>query len=149
MTQGTFSTMILAPIERVWAVVGDIDTHASWSPKHYEMAWVSAEHNQVGATFHSIGSVIVSGPCANDVEITERVEPTRLAFRSNDPQGVFMNAWDLRSADAGTTEVSYTVTFPKMHGMAAIMAPILFRTVGRSDVTKRLAMLKQKVETGA
>jgi uncharacterized protein YndB with AHSA1/START domain len=149
LVQGTFSTTIPAPIERVWAVVGDIDTHASWSPRPYEMTWTSAEHNQVGSTFRSIGSVIVSGPCANDVEITERVEPTRLAFRSNDPQGVFRNAWDLRPADAGTTEVSYTVTFPKMHGVTAIIAPILFRTAGKFDITKRLAMLQQKVETGA
>jgi uncharacterized protein YndB with AHSA1/START domain len=147
MTGGTFSTTIRAPIERVWAVVGDIDSHASWSPKRYQMAWTSAEHNQVGATFHSIG--IGLSRSENDVEITERIDPTRLAFRSQDMQGVFTNAWDLRSVDADTTEVSYTVTFPSIRGIAGIVAPILFSTAGKSDITKRLAMLKQKVETGA
>jgi hypothetical protein len=36
-----------------------------------------------------------------------------------------------------------------MRGIAGIVAPFLFSTAGKSDITKRLAMLKQKVETGA
>jgi len=33
--------------------------------------------------------------------------------------------------------------------MAAVMAPIAFPLVGKSDIRKRLAMLKQKVESRA
>jgi uncharacterized protein YndB with AHSA1/START domain len=146
MTGGTVRTTIHAPIERVWAVVGDLNTHASWSPKHYEMSWTSGEPNQVGSTFHSVGSVPGKAHNENDVEITERVEPTRLAFRSNDPQGVFLNEWDLRSLGPNETEASYTITFPKMHGIAAVLAPLVFPLSGKADIRKRLEMLKQRVE---
>ena len=70
-------------------------------------------------------------------------------LRANDPQGVFLNEYDLRDLGDDTTEVSYTVTFPKLHGMAAVLAPIAFPLVGKPDTRKRLEMLKQKVETGS
>ena len=144
---GTFSTTIQAPIDHVWAVVSDVGTHASWSPKPYEFDWTRGEPNQVGSTFHSVGSIPGAKHNENEVEITERVEPTRFAFRSNDPQGVFLNAYDLKPvSDGAATEVSYTITFPKLNGMAAMVAPILFPLSGKPDIRKRLEMLKQRVE---
>jgi hypothetical protein len=83
------------------------------------------------------------------VEITERVERTRFAFRANDPQGVFLNEWDLRPVGEGATEVTLTLTFPKLHGVPAVMAPILFPLVGKPDLRKRMALLKQVVESRA
>ena len=148
MTGGTLSTTIDAPIERVWAVVGDLNTHGSWSPKPYELSWTSGEQNRVGSKFHSVGSIPGKSHNENDVEITERVEPTKLAFRANDPQGVFLNEWNLRSLGDNATEASYTVTFPKMHGVAAILAPVVYPLTGKPGIRKRLAMLKEKVETG-
>jgi uncharacterized protein YndB with AHSA1/START domain len=150
MTGGTLSTTIDAPIERVWAVVGDLNTHGSWSPKPYELSWTAGEPNQVGSKFHSVGSVPGKAHNENDVEITERVEPTRLAFKADDPEGVFLNEWNLRSLGDNATEASFTIKFPeKMHGMAAILAPIVFPISGKADIRKRLAMLKQKVESGS
>src|SRR5262245_24855056 len=149
MTGGTFTTTIDAPIDRVWAVVGDVGTHGSWSPKRYEFSWTGGEPNQVGAIFHSKGSAPGNPNNENDVEITERTEPTHLAFKATDPQGVFMNAWDLRPLGEDRTEVTFSVTFPEMHGMAAVLAPIVFPMVGRPDVRKRLGMLKDKVESGS
>jgi uncharacterized protein YndB with AHSA1/START domain len=149
MPGGTFSTTIQAPIERVWAVVGDFDTHGSWSPKHYSLEWTGGEPNQVGSTFHSVGAIPMKSDNPNDSEITECVEPTRLVFLSTDPVGVFTNEWDLRSIGDNTTEASFTLTFPKLHGAPAVMAPILFPLTGKSDIRKRLAMLKQKVEAGS
>jgi uncharacterized protein YndB with AHSA1/START domain len=148
MTGGTLSTTIDAPIERVWAVVGDLNTHGSWSPKPYEMSWTAGEPNQVGSRFHSVGSVPGKSHNENEVEITERVEPTKLAFKASDPAGVFLNEWNLRSLGENATEASFTVVFPKMHGVSAILAPILFPISGKSDIRKRLAMLKDKVESG-
>jgi uncharacterized protein YndB with AHSA1/START domain len=146
MTGGRFTTTIDAPIERVWAVVGDLNTHASWSPKPYEMEWTSGEPNQLGSRLHSVGSVPGASHNQNDTEITERVEPTRLVLRANDPQGVFVNEYDLRAIDDRTTEVAYTITFPKLHGMAAVLGPVAFPLVGKPDIRKRLELLKRKVE---
>ena len=143
---GTFSTTIQASPEQVWAVVADIGTHASWSPKPYEFDWTRGEPNQVGSTFHSVGSIPGAKHNENEVEITERVEPTTFAFRSNDPQGVFLNRYDLKPVGEAATEVSYTITFPKLHGMASVAGPILFPLSGKPDIRKRLEMLKERVE---
>ena len=148
MPGGTFTTTIHAPIERVWAVVGDINTHGSWSPKPYTLQWTGGEQNQVGSTFHSVGAIPMKSDNPNDSEITERVEPTKLVITSTDPVGVFTNEYDLRAVGDDATEVSFTLTFPKLHGMPAVMAPILFPLTGKGDINKRLAMLKQKVESG-
>ena len=147
MVGGTFTTTIQAPPEKVWAVVADLGTHASWSPKAYTMEWTGGEPNQVGSTFHSVGWVPGNKHNENDVEITERAEPTRFAFRADDPQGVFLNEWDLRPVGEGATEVSVTLTFPKLHGVPAVMAPILFPLLGKPDLRKRMALLKQAVES--
>ena len=149
MTGGTFTTTIQAPPEKVWAMVGDFATHASWSPKDYSIEWTKGEPNQVGSTFHSVGWVPGNKHNANDGEITERVEPTRFAFTAKDREGTFTDEWDLRPTGDGGTEVAFTLTFPKMHGMAAVMAPIAFPLVGKSDIRKRLAMLKKTVESSA
>jgi uncharacterized protein YndB with AHSA1/START domain len=148
MSGGTLSTTIQAPIERVWAVVGDLNTHPSWSPKHYEMVWTSCEPNEVGSRLRSVGSIPGSTRNENDVETTERVVPTKLAFSANDPQGVFLNEWNLRSTGPRVTEVSYTITFPKMRGIAALLAPFLFPLWGKPDVRERFELLKQTVEAG-
>ncbi len=147
MLGGTFSTTIQAPPEKVWAIVADIETHASWSPKEYSMRWVDGEPNAVGSTFHSVGSIPGNKHNENEVEITERVEPSRFAFRATDPQGVFINEWNLRPVGEGATEVSLTLTFPKLHGVAAVMGPIVFPLVGKPDLRKRMALLKQAVES--
>ena len=147
MLKGTFTTTIQAPPEKVWAVIADLGTHASWSPKEYSMRWMGGEPNAIGSTAHSVGSIPGKKHNENEVEITERVEPTRFAFRANDPQGVFLNEWDLRPAGEGATEVTHTLTFPQLHGAAAVMAPILFPLVGKADIRKRMALLKQAVES--
>jgi Polyketide cyclase / dehydrase and lipid transport len=144
MAGGTFTTTIQVPLERVWAVVSDIGTHGSWSPKEYAVEWVTGQPNQVGSTFHSVGWGLAERS-ENTSEITERVEPTRFAFRSIDPQGVFLNEYDLRPA-GDATEVAFTVTFPKMHGMAALTTTIVFPLIGRPNIVKRLAMLKNVLE---
>ena len=149
MLGGTFATTIQAPPEKVWAVVADLGTHASWSPKTYSMEWTGGEANQVGSTFHSVGWVPGNKHNENDVEITERVEPTRFAFNAKDAVGVFVNTWDLRPAANGGTEVAFTLTFPKLHGVAGVMAPILFPLTGKRDIRERMTKLKQTVESRA
>jgi uncharacterized protein YndB with AHSA1/START domain len=147
MLGGTFTATIQAPPEEVWAVVADLGTHASWSPKDYAIEWTKGEPNQVGSTFHSVGWIPGKKDNPNDGEITERAEPTRFAFRSNDPQGTFINEWALKPVGDDVTEVTFTLIFPKLHGMAAVMAPIVYPLSGKPDIEKRMAMLKRRVES--
>ena len=79
MAGGTFTTRIQAPVPTVWALVSDLGTHASWSPKPYTVEWLSGEPNQVGSRFRSVGWVPGDKHHVNEGEITERLEPTRFA----------------------------------------------------------------------
>ena len=69
------------------------------------------------------------------------------SLRAADPQGVFVNEWDLKPVGDGATEVTLTLTFPKLHGAPAMMAPILFPLLGKPDLRRRMALLKQAVES--
>jgi hypothetical protein len=71
----------------------------------------------------------------------------RLRLRAEDPQGAFDNTFELRPVDGGT-EVRFTLVFPKMSGISALMVPVLFPLVGMADLRKRMALLKQRVESG-
>ncbi|MEO8424071.1 MAG: SRPBCC family protein [Actinomycetota bacterium] len=147
MPGGTFTTTIQAPTEAVWALVADFGTHASWSPKDYSVDWTKGEPNQVGSTYHSVGWIPGNKHNQNDGEITERVTPSVFAFDAKDAVGMFNNRWELRQVGDGGTEVAYTLTFPKLHGMPAVAAPLLFPLTGAPDIRKRLAMLKQAAES--
>ena len=147
MTGGTFTTRIHAPVPSVWALVSDLGTHASWSPKPYTVEWLSGEPNQVGSRFRSVGWVPGDKHHVTEGEITERVEPTRFALKADDG-GWFIDEFDLIPVGDGSTEVRFTLTFPKLKGFAAFAAPVVFPLVGRSDIHKRLDLLKEKAERG-
>lgn len=148
MTGGTFKTRIQAPPTTVWGLVADLDTHPSWSPKPYKVEWISGEPNQIGSRYRSVGWIPGDKNHMNEGEITERVEPTRFALKANDGGDWFIDEFDVKAVGDGATEVSFTLTFPKMKGLNAILAPIAFPLVGRSDINKRLNLLKEKAEAG-
>lgn len=149
MTGGRFTTTIQAKPEVVWALVADLGTHSSWSPKPYRIGWISGEPNQVGSRFRSVGWIPGDKDHSNEGEITERVEPTRFALRSDDNGGWFINEFDVKPVGDGATHVTFTLTFPKMKGFSALAVPILFPLVGKPDIRKRMDMLKAKAEAGA
>jgi uncharacterized protein YndB with AHSA1/START domain len=148
MTGGTFTTRIQAPLPTVWRLVSDLDTHSSWSPRTYTVEWISGEPNQVGSKFRSVGWIPGDKQHVNKGEITERVEPKRFALKSDDSGGWFINEFDLTPVGDGATQVSFTITFPKLKGMAAVAAPILFPLSGKADIRKRLDLLKERAEKG-
>jgi uncharacterized protein YndB with AHSA1/START domain len=144
-TQGAFPITIEATPEAVWAWVGDLSRHPDWSPHEYSVACVSGEANQVGSRYRSVGWIPGDKNHSNDVEITEVVPHSRLVLRADDTQGAFMNTYTLTPVGA-STEVTYTLVFPTMTGLNAIMVPILFPLVGKADIRKRMSLLKAKVE---
>jgi uncharacterized protein YndB with AHSA1/START domain len=148
MTGGTFTTRIQAPQATVWRLVADLDTHRSWSPKPYTIEWLSGEPNQIGSTFRSVGWIPGDKHHTNEGEITERAEPTRFALKSDDDGDWFINEFDLKPVGDAATEVSFTLTFPKMRGFKAVAAPIVFPLVGKSNIRKRMDMLKDRAEAG-
>ncbi len=147
-TQGTFSVTIDAPPEQVWPWVADLEKHRQWSPKDYTAELVSGEPGAVGSHYRSVGVIPGDKHHKNDVELMVVTPPQRLELRADDEQGSFQHVYELKPAGAGT-EVTHHLEFPKMHGAAAVLAPVLFPIVGKPDARKRLRMLKEKVEAGA
>lgn len=146
-TQGTVTVTVAAPPEAVWPWVGDLDRHAEWSPRPFEVSLVSGEPGAVGSRYRSAGWVPGDKHHVNEVEITESVPPSRLALESREELGTFHSTYDLRTVDAGT-EVTFHLVFPPLRGAAAALVPILFPLVGKPDIRKRMQLLKAKVEAG-
>lgn len=144
-TQGGFSVTIDAAPETVWPWIAELDRHAEWSPKPYQVELVSGEANKVGSRYRSVGWIPGDKSHGNDVEITEVVPHERFTLRSTDVQGDFTSSYVLRPAGAGT-EVTFLLVFPRMKGVTALLAPVLFPLVGQADIRKRGRLLKQAVE---
>lgn len=146
-TQGSATTTIAAPPAQVWPWIVQVERHGEWSPKAHQVSRTSGDGDAVGSRYHSTGAVPGDKHHENDVEITELVPEQRLVLRASDPMGTFTNRYDLKPVEGGT-EVTHHIEFPPLKGIAAMMVPILFPLVGKTDMRKRLGLLKAKVEAG-
>jgi uncharacterized protein YndB with AHSA1/START domain len=142
---GTFTKTIDAPPATVWPWIGQLEKHAEWSPKSYRVELVSGEPGAVGSRYRSVGWVPGDKEHTNEVEIVAMVPEQRLELKSEDPQGTFTNTYALRPAGNGT-EVTYDIVFPEMKGLLRLMLPVLFPLIAKTDIRKRLDLLKQKAE---
>jgi uncharacterized protein YndB with AHSA1/START domain len=144
--QGSFPVKINASLDAVWPWVAQLDKHSEWSPKPFSLELVSGDANTVGSKYRSVGSVPGDSNHANEVQITEVVPNQRFALDASDENGVYHNTYDFRAVDGGT-EVTYSLVFPEMKGATKYLLPILFPIVGKSDIKKRLNLLKAKAES--
>lgn len=145
-TQGTFTVTIDAPADKVWPWVADLTKHPEYSPKPYEVELVSGETGKVGTRYRSKGAIPNDKHHSNEVEVVESVPTERFVLRADDDMGPFTNTYVLRPTGSGT-EVSYTLVFPPLKGMAALMVPVFFPLWGKPDIRKRMQLLKAKVES--
>lgn len=145
MTSAEFTVTIDATPEEVWPWVADLARHVEWSPKPYRIEWIQGEPNAVGSRFHSVGAIPGDKDHANEGEITESQPHTRFALRSKDGQGEYANTYTLVPNGAGT-DVRYRLEFIRMHGIAALLLPVVFPLSGKPEARKRMLALKAKVE---
>ncbi|MEP6477072.1 MAG: SRPBCC family protein [Actinomycetota bacterium] len=145
MTSGEFETTIQAPADRVWPWVADLGRHAPWSPKPYSVAWTAGEPNAVGSRFRSVGAIPGDANHTNEGEIVESAPPNRFVLRAQDPQGSYLSTYTLTPQGAAT-KVTFRLDFLEMHGMSALLAPVLFPLVGKKEIRGRMALLKSTVE---
>jgi len=145
MTGGKFEVTIDASADQVWPWVADLGKHAEWSAKPYSVVWIQGEPNAVGSRFRSVGAIPGDKEHANEGEIVESVAPERFALTAHDKQGTYSNVITLTPEGQGT-KVTLRLEFVQMHGMAALLLPLIFPLVGKKDQRTRMAMLKEKVE---
>src|SRR5205809_443007 len=143
MTGGEFEVTIDAPADRVWPWVADLGKHAAWSPKPYTIEWIQGEPNAVSSRFRSIGAIPGDKEHANEGEIVESAAPKRFAISAHDKQGEYSNVITL-TPDGQGTKVMLRLEFVQMHGMAALLLPVIFPLVGKKDQRTRMAMLRQR-----
>ena len=148
MTSGEVTVTIDAPPERVWPWVADLGKHGEWSPKPYSVEWIEGEPNAVGSRYRSVGEIPNDKHHVNEGEIVESHPTDRFVLHAHDKEGDYANTFTLKPAGS-STEVTILLEFEKMHGMAAMMVPIIFPLVGKKDMRDRMAMLKQKVEAAS
>lgn len=79
----------------------------------------------MGSHYRSVGWIPGDAHHVNEGEIIESVPNERFVLRADDDQGPFWNTFTLRPSGGGT-EVTLTLVFPKMTGMVAVAAPLLF-----------------------
>jgi uncharacterized protein YndB with AHSA1/START domain len=144
-TQGLFPVTIQAPPSVVWPWIGQLEKHVEWSTKSYSVEWISGEPNAVGSRYRSVGWVPGDKQHVNEGVITEVVPNERFVLRADDVEGPFENTYTLRPVGDGT-EVTYHLVFPQMKGVKGPAAALLFATIGKSDIRKRMQLLKAKVE---
>jgi hypothetical protein len=125
-----------------------VTKHAEYSPKPFSAELVSGEVGAPGAHYRTVGWVPNEKQHVNEVEVVEATPGERIVFRSDDELGPFTNTYVLRPSDGGT-EVEWTLEFPPLTGVAALMVPVLFPIVGKPDGRKRMRSLKAKAEAAA
>ena len=145
-TRGVETVRINAAPEVVWPWITDLERHAAWSPKPYRAQLVSGSPGEVGARYRSVGVIPNDKNHQNDVEIVEVVPHERFVLRATDPQGQYLSTFGLLPTADGT-DVRFELVFEQMHGMAALLLPIVFPLVGKKDIAARMTLLKQKVES--
>jgi uncharacterized protein YndB with AHSA1/START domain len=146
MTGGEFEITIDAPAERVWPWVADLGKHAEFSPTPYSVEWIGGEPNAVGSRYRSVGVIVGDKHHVNEGEILENDSPRRFALRAHDPQGSYLNTFEL-TPQGDVTKVTHRLIFEQMHGPSALLAPVLFPLVGKRQVRSRMALLKRVVES--
>jgi hypothetical protein len=93
-----------------------------------------------------MGSIPTDKHHENVGEITESVPNTRFALRADDPEGAFENTYIVAPAGDGATTITFRIVFPKMSAPKAAAAALIFATVGKADIRRRMQLLKRRVE---
>ncbi|HEU4356759.1 MAG TPA: SRPBCC domain-containing protein [Actinomycetota bacterium] len=99
----------------------------------------------MGSRYRSVGWVPGDKDHVNEGVITEVVPNQRFALRADDKEGAFENTYVLKPS-GDSTEVTFSLVFPKMKGVMAALTPIVFATIGKPDTRRRMEKLKATVE---
>jgi hypothetical protein len=84
----------------------------------------------------------------NEGEVIEHAPQERFALRAQDKQGRYANTFTLTPLGQATT-VTFRLEFLEMHGLSALLLPLLFPLTGRKTIRARMVLLKAKVEASS
>lgn len=134
-----------APIERVWAVVADIERQPQWMPDLKAIRLTTPP--PIGAGTRGVGRVRVFGLTVDDpVEVVAFEPPTRYAIRHD---GLVSGGGEIRlapGADETRTMVTWNETLlpPILPHLGGLVVRFVFEPIFRRD----LELLAELVEAG-
>jgi hypothetical protein len=144
----TYKVTINATPDRIWPLVADLGRQGEWSPKPYQVEWLSGEANAVGSKFRSIGWLPQDKQHAMEgiVRVNDPIKTFEVV--SHDAKEEWTNRYELSSSGSQTV-VTKTMTGPPLTGVKKAARSAIFAIFVNGAVQKGLNMLKDKVESGS
>lgn len=99
---------IKAPVEKVWAIVTDLERIPEWAKDVKKEEITSKQRSGVGTTFREVG-VMYGRRYELDAEMTEFVENKKFAFRTTSGTK-WKGSWTLKPTKAGT-QLTYAADY--------------------------------------
>jgi len=131
--------------EEVFDYLTRVDRHGEWSPKPWR---VEGEPGPLGpgARFVSHGWIPGDKDHRNEVEVTEFVPPSRIAWAATEKEGRFVSTFVLTDEGSGT-RVERTFEFPQPRGFVRIVFPLIRATIVKPNFSKGVNMLRRRLES--
>lgn len=100
---------IKAPVEKVWALISDLERIPEWAKGYTEREVItSKQRTGVGITTHEVG-VAFGKPYEKDFRVAEWVEKEKIVFEST-TGWPWKGSWMMKPTEEGTM-FTYTVDF--------------------------------------
>jgi uncharacterized protein YndB with AHSA1/START domain len=111
-----------APVEKVFAYLGDFRTTTDWDPGTVETTVVSGS-GEVGTVYHNV-SRFAGRTTELDYVVKDRVEGERIVLEGNNATVRATDTMTFRPTATGGTRVTYHADFA-FKGLAGRLAPVL------------------------
>lgn len=146
-TSAVWTVDVQGSADRAFAYLADMSRHGEWSPKSFRVEGLSPGPVTPGTTFVSYGSIPGDKDHRNEVEVTEVVAPSKLAFRSKEPKGdIFVNSFTLTSTGESSCRIEREMDMPTPKGVMGVIFPFFLRAYIRPTVQKGMNNLKERIE---
>jgi len=137
------SVVVDAPIERVWAVLADIERQPAWMNELTSVRLTTPP--PVGVGTRAVGRVQAFGIALDDpIEIVAFEPPTRYAIRHD---GLVTGGGEIRlaaGADGSTTEVTWeeTLVAPVLPHLGSLILAAVFGPIFQRDLERLAALVE-------
>ncbi len=144
----TYTVLINASPEKVFAYVSDLTRHPEWSGGRLEVEAVSAGPVAVGSQYVSHGDLPMQKDRRNELRVTGMQRPSRFAFMVKDPGfGDILHEFTF-TPEGSSTRVERRTTLNVSPVMALMLRVFIHPAISKPMMQASLAALKARLESG-
>lgn len=142
----TYSVVINAPREKVFAYVSDLTRHPEWSGGRLKVEALTSGPVAVGSQYVSHGDLPGQKDRRNELRVTELQPPSRFAFIASDPSfgGISHEFTFTSQGNATLAERRVTLNVPPI--MAFMLRAVIQPLISKPMMDKSMAALKTRLE---